>query len=190
MQGRLDSPLTARGRMQADVHGVTIKSLGGAETMIVSPLGRTRQTADIVNDHLRVPRRYEAALMERDCGVWSGMTAEEIAVSYPDGWQARSRHPYFHRPPGGESLQDMRARVSGFLGDLMGRSESRLVLVTHGIMSRVIIGHFQELTPEATVTVRHPNELFYRLEIGRDSISASHFLSGEGPVRGLLRYGD
>jgi broad specificity phosphatase PhoE len=190
MQGRLDSPLTALGRRQAEGHGQTLRSLGGVDAVVVSPLGRTRETAALVNAHLSAPLRYEDALMERDCGEWSGLTMDEIAARYPDSWRVRSEDPYHHRPPGGENLEDMRERVRACLGDLLGGSARRLAVVTHGVMSRVIMQQVLDLTPELTATVRHPNELFYRLELRADGVRASHFLAGEGPLDGLLHHTD
>jgi len=190
MQGRLDSPLTATGRAQADAHGAAVRALGGVEAVVASPLGRTRQTAAIVNAHLQAPVEFESALMERDCGLWSGLNAEEIGAAYPDSWRARSEDPYFHRPPGGENHADMRERVDGFLSGLMQRPEIRLALVTHGIMSRVILGHFLALPPDETVRVRHPNDLFYRVDFVSGEIRSVHFVAGDGPFDGLLRQPD
>lgn len=190
MQGRLDSALTATGRAQADAHGKTLRSLGGVEAVIASPLGRTRETAAIVNTHLQAPVEFEPALMERDCGLWSGLVAAEIEASYPDSWRARSEDPYFHRPPGGENHADMGDRVCGFLTDLVRRPEDRLALVTHGIMSRVILGHFLGLPPDETARVRHPNELFYRIDLVPGDVRSGHFMAGQGPFDGLLRHAD
>jgi probable phosphoglycerate mutase len=190
MQGRLDSPLTVTGRAQANAHGAAVQALGGVEAVIVSPLGRTRETAAIVNAHLQAPVEFEPALMERDCGLWSGLIAEEIEAAYPDSWRARSEDPYFHRPPGGENHADMRERVSGFLTALVRRPEARLALVTHGIMSRVILGHFLALPPDETARVRHPNELFYRIDLLAGDVRSVYFVAGEGPFAGLLRHAD
>jgi broad specificity phosphatase PhoE len=55
----------------------------------------------------------EPALMERDCGLWSGLTIDEIATRYPDEWHGRLDDPYHHRPPEGENLPDMEQRVGG-----------------------------------------------------------------------------
>lgn len=191
MQGHMDSALTALGRLQAEVHGRTLARLGGVDELIASPLGRTRETAELVNVHLGVPVRHEPALMERDCGVWSGLTLREIAAAYPDEWQARAQDPYHHRPPEGENLPDMEARVTGFLDGLLERPERALALITHGVMSRVILKHLLGLTPEEAVAVRHPNELFYRVEIrGPGDATSAYFLEGHGPRHGLLRVND
>jgi broad specificity phosphatase PhoE len=193
MQGRLDSPLTPAGCLQADVHGRTLAGLGGIDRMFVSPLGRTRATADRLQAHLDASVSYEPALMERDCGAWSGMTLAEIEALHPEEWRARNADPYHHRPPGGENLVDMEARVGAFVDALVSQLTSgdtrSVALITHGVMSRVICKRLLGLTPVAAVQVRHPNELFYRLDIdaGRCAGSA-HFIDGAGPRQGLLTH--
>ncbi len=187
MQGRWDSPLTAAGRSQAELHGRTLAREGGVDAIIASPLGRTRDTAERVNAYLEAPLRYQDALMERDCGHWSGLTLAEIEAAYPQEWRARSEDPYYHRPPGGENLDDMEARVGGFLDAVCAGPERRVALVTHGVMSRVIIRRLLDLAPREAVEVRHPNALFYRLEIGAPGADSAYFLAGRGPIAGLLR---
>lgn len=187
MQGRMDSALTAVGRAQAEVHGRTLARLGGIEAMIASPLGRTRETAAILNAHLKVPVGHEPALMERDCGAWSGLTISEIVAAYPDEWQARMRDPYYHRPPEGENLADMEARVAAFVDGLLERGEHSVALVTHGVMSRVILKRLLNLAPERAALVRHPNELFYRVDVtAPGQAKSAYFIEGQGPRPGLL----
>ncbi|MEZ5559802.1 MAG: histidine phosphatase family protein [Pseudomonadales bacterium] len=210
MQGRLDSALTDEGRRQAAQHGRTLQRVGGVDRLLASPLGRTRDTAQLVNAALGVRLDFDPALMERDCGAWSGLTLDEIEQRYPGDWAERRRDPYFHRPPGGENLDDMRGRVAGLLEHLCREPSARIALVTHGVMSRVILTHLLALTPAAAIRVKHPNALFYRLEFaadgvrelssmpaadhGRDrppsAVRVSHFLDGQGPVAGLLHQSD
>src|SRR6185436_18013972 len=67
MQGRLDSRLTPEGRAHARMHG----RLLARETvghMIVSPLGRTRETAELILEGCEVPVTYDERLVERHCG--------------------------------------------------------------------------------------------------------------------------
>jgi broad specificity phosphatase PhoE len=191
VQGRRDSPLTALGRLQADLNGRTLARQEPVEALVASPQGRTQTTAELVNAHLSVPLRFEPALMERDCGDWSGLTLSEIEAAYPDEWQARNLDPYHHRPPAGENLPDMEQRVAATLADLLEGPERSLALITHGVMSRVLVKRLLDLSPADAVTVRHPNELFYRLEIkapGR--VRSAYFLEGQGPRPGLLREND
>ncbi len=191
MQGRLDSALTDLGRLQADLHGRTLARLGDVDAVIASPLGRTRETAELINAHLSVPVSHEPALMERDCGAWSGLSIAEIEAAYPEEWRARADDPYHHRPPEGENLQDMEARLSGFLDAVLARESRTLALVTHGVMSRVILKRLLDLAPREAAAVRHPNELFYWVAFnGEARAESAYFIDGQGPRRGLLRKND
>ena len=189
MQGRLDSPLTQAGMEQAHSHGKVLKGLTPIEAMYVSPSGRTRETAYIVNSYVRAPVEFEDALLERDVGLWSGLTIDELEDAFPQAWRSRLDDPFNHRPPEGESLADMGERCAAFLETLLSGPTMNIALVTHQVMSRVILGQLLALSPEEVVEVIHPNELFYRVSIS-ELRSVSHFLDGQGPFDGLLHRGD
>lgn len=189
MQGRLDSPLTQEGMEQAHTHGSVLKSLGPIESMYVSPAGRTRETALIINSYVRARVDYVDALLERDVGLWSGLTVDELENAFPHAWQQRLNDPYHHRPPEGESLSDMAERASGFVSDLLEAPEQSIALVTHQVMSRVVLGQLLGLLPAEIVRLLHPNDVFYRVSID-EVADVSHFQAGRGPVHGLIRLGD
>lgn len=187
MQGRLDSPLTDLGKEQVIGHGRKLRELGGANRMVVSPSGRTQETAHLLNSFLSAQIQINDVLMERDCGEWSGLTIDEIEAKYPQQWRERGLDPFNHRPPEGENLPDMLGRIEEFLEGLYSTAEESLVLVTHGVMSRAILTHFLALTPGEADRVRHPHELFYALQFTATDIRPSYFLEGDGPHDGLLR---
>jgi len=58
MQGRLDSPLTERGRQQALAHGKLLAELPPVECLWVSTANRTRATADFINASYRRPPAF------------------------------------------------------------------------------------------------------------------------------------
>ena len=145
MQGRYDSPLTATGRQQAIASGKLLRELGGVDHLLVSPSGRTTETAHLVNSHTQVKMDFDEALMERDCGEWSGLLVEEVAERYPELWSTRYDDPYWHTPPGGENMHHMAQRVGSLLDSLSNMPVQRLGLVTHGIMSKVVLKHFLDL---------------------------------------------
>ena len=188
MQGRLDSPLTEAGKNQAHIHGKTLKMLGGIDQLFVSPSGRTRETASIINSYAKATLSIEDALMERDCGEWSGELVSDIESFDREVWKEREADRFQHRPPGGENLSDMHMRVSDFLESLQTVEDDVVGLVTHGVMSRVIIMAYLGLTRQEAIRVQHPNDAFYRLSLGTVDIEADHFRDGEGPKAGLLRY--
>ena len=98
MQGRLDSRLTPEGRAHARMHG----RLLARETvghMIVSPLGRTRETAELILEGCEMPVTYDERLVERHCGEWEGLTIDEIAAAFPkNGPRGRSIRSITDRP--------------------------------------------------------------------------------------------
>ena len=189
MQGRLDSPLTHEGMSQAHSHGEVLRTLDPIDVMYVSPSGRTRETAYIINSYVRARVEYAEPLLERDVGLWSGLTVDELEDAFPQAWRQRREDPYHHRPPEGESLADMAARAAVFLEDVLSGPEAAIALVTHQVMSRVILGRLLGLPPEEIIRVMHPNEAFYRVEVASSPV-VSHFLSGCGPFDGLIRLGD
>lgn len=186
MQGRLDSPLTDKGREQASVIGELIKKQGGVDHILVSPSGRTLETAYLINSHVQSEITEFEELMERDCGEWSGLTVDEVESRYADDWRARLSDPYGFRPTGGENLQDMSVRVRDLLEELYAADVDDLIMVTHGVMSKIILQFYLNLSDSQTAALQHPNELIYRLLFTAESIAVEHFVDGRGPVDGLM----
>jgi broad specificity phosphatase PhoE len=158
---------------------------------------------------MTVPVSFHDALLERHSGEWEGLTLTEIQALYAADWEARETDPYFHRPPGGENHADMEIRVRELVGVLRRRvsgagapglpapdvaglppiaGPERVAVITHGIMSRVILKLLLELQPADAAALRHPNALFYRLAFTSAGIRQSHYLDGAGPFEGLLRH--
>lgn len=186
MQGRLDSPLTDEGRDQVQRHG---QFLGGqpVSRVILSPLGRAIESANLLNSHLQVPMQQDDRLAERDCGSWGGLLVADIEKHFPRAWQDRLSEPYLHRPPGGENHQDLLDRTSPLLESLFELAGEHVVLMSHAIVSRVVLMYFLGLLPEQAMAVRHPNEIFYRLTFSADSVTVDHIVDGEFVVPGLRR---
>ena len=83
MQGQWNSDLSEIGKQQADVNGRLLSTLN-IESMFVSPLERTRQTAEIINRHLKLTPNYDDRIMEWDCGDWSGEMYAKVSVKWAD----------------------------------------------------------------------------------------------------------
>ena len=151
------------------------------------PPGGTLETAYIVNSYLKAEFVTFDELMERDVGDWSGLTIADIEKHFPQGWTQRQADPYGYRPPNGENLEDMLARVYPILDEIYA-SEFRVIgIVTHGVMSKVILKYFLDLAPAETHPIKHPNNLVYRLTFNADGIETHHFLDGEAARPGLYK---
>lgn len=129
MQGRRDSPLTARGRAQAARQAELVAGIEAAR--LASPQGRACETARIV--FAGQPFATDPRLAEICIGDWSGRTACELRAEAPLAFAGAPLGWYDHAPRG-EGFAGLRARVRAFLADLAGPA----IVVTHGITLRMI----------------------------------------------------
>jgi broad specificity phosphatase PhoE len=146
-QGALDSRLTPRGLDQAARIGRCLARIfrDQAIELKVSPLGRTRQTAEIVARHLSGASLItEPRLCEVSLGEWDGLTFDEINAGWPDGLDGTTSFDWYFRAPGGESLDAAIARAAAWLGSL----KHPVIAVSHGLFGRLIRGVYARLDTE------------------------------------------
>lgn len=87
------------------------RMIGDPGHIICSPAQRCRQTANALN---LAPTWFEPALWEQDYGNWEGKRFEDL----PDLGRLEPNELAAYRPDGGESFEDMAARVLPVLNDL------------------------------------------------------------------------
>ena len=99
-----------------------------------SDLGRAHQTAQSIAEVKGVPVIADEGLRERSFGIFEGKTFDEIQETWPDhahNW--RKRIPEWQPPDGGESLLELRARVTRTMRELAARHPGeQIVVVAHG----------------------------------------------------------
>lgn len=131
-QGQSDPSLTARGRRQAHDLVETLRPKP-PQTIVSSDLRRARETAEILGAALGIPVACDARLRERALGAWSGLFAHQVAARWPEELAALRAGDPTLRPPGGESLEEVRRRLGDFLCAWRGQlAEIPAALVTHG----------------------------------------------------------
>jgi broad specificity phosphatase PhoE len=132
-QGHTDTPLSVLGRRQAELlrERLARESIAAA---YASDLSRAWDTATIALTGRDVPLVARPGLREIHLGEWQGLTTPEIELRWP-GQLAR----YFAaadanaRPPGGESRQEMQARVAGAILEIVAaHPEGQVLIVSHG----------------------------------------------------------
>ena len=142
--GQSDSPLTAAGRAQAEAVADALAREPIAR-VIASDLSRARDTAAAVAMRHGVGVETTAALREWDVGELVGLDREATQRRYGDV------RPFFEpgsRVPGGESFEEVVARVTAFVDALVPASLGRTVcLVAHGMTNRIIAAHFMGTLP-------------------------------------------
>ena len=135
-QGWSDPPLSALGEAQAAELAPALSGLGLA-LAASSDLERARRTASILAGPLGLDDPViDARLRERELGWWTGHTGEETAAGWPDEVAAWRAHE-LDRPPGGESSESVRLRVTAALvalGEAYNQvvGENPVLVVTHG----------------------------------------------------------
>ena len=129
LQGITDIPLNETGLAQARLAARVIKPEDW-DFIATSPLTRAKQTAEIVAAQLGVAEvAVEPLLLERSFGAAEGMTHEEWKRDFPDGL-----------PPGGESLDVLRARAEQLLERLLTVYRgTRVLTVSHGALIRKLV---------------------------------------------------
>lgn len=106
--------------------------------LYTSPLQRCRQLADA----LHPAPRSDPRLQEMDFGAWEMCPWHQVQREALDGWAA---DPLGYRPPRGESVAELQARVHDFVTEAAGAGLRRVVLVTHAGVMKVIVGHTRGL---------------------------------------------
>jgi broad specificity phosphatase PhoE len=167
-QGRSDSALTAKGVAQAHAVGRLLGALPCAETVriVASPLGRARRTAEIIRENFAAAPEllFDDRLRELSLGSWDGLTYSEIGARCPGVFDGQGRHDWYFRSPDGERYDAFAARLGEWLVE-HGSAHS-LVVVTHGIVTRLLRGLYAGLPREAALMLPVPQNKVFRLSGG------------------------
>lgn len=174
MQGMKDSDLTERGRAQALAMGRTLKveleREPGPTIFLRSPLGRTRETAQIVGRQIGIAPdewREDIRLAELSYGAWEGSSWSEIELTHPTALAEWRADPHGYCPPGGETHLDLRRRCDSILAEIAA-SGTRTVVVSHGVSGAVVRGLNLGLDARAMFVLEKPQDAFFRLLAGRE----------------------
>ncbi len=146
--GRTDAGLTPAGWLQMiDAIQDNMKetkqnsSLDDYDAIITSPLLRCKSFAE----QWIAPRiaeqkliRIESAIQEYDFGLWDGRTATDIMKRWPDELGDFWRDPENFPPPHAELLPLFFQRVRKFVDNELLGPHSRILLITHGGVIKVL----------------------------------------------------
>lgn len=169
IQGALDSPLTERGGRQAQIMGLALKRklAGQVLPLYCSPLGRARQTLEIVCATAGLDVGvciFDERLRELSWGEWDGLTRAEIEARTPGALAARLATHWTHMPPGGSSYAELAERLQPFIDAL---SATGGIVIAHGATSRVLRGLHLRMAPQDIVRLEEPQDRVFGLYSGR-----------------------
>ena len=187
-RGQAKVELDEFGRRQAEVTGRYVAARWPVVAVYASPMQRAVQTADAVARAHGLTVRPLEGLMDIDFGEWQGCLAEEMEQKYPALFRNWTESPHTMHFPGGEGLDDVRARLVVALDRVVARHPDQTVaLVSHTVANRVLLcavlglgnDHFWRLAQETcavnvfdaeddtTYTVVHLNDTSHLQDLAK-----------------------
>lgn len=132
--------------------------------VLSSMLKRSVQTSEYFPES-RYQIKQLRALDELGSGNFDGMTYQEIQDVYPEEFAARLNDKMTYRYPGmgGESYLDVINRLKPIINE-MERSTSHMLLITHRVVSRILLAYFLNLKREAVGELDVPLHAVYVFE--------------------------
>jgi alpha-ribazole phosphatase/probable phosphoglycerate mutase len=165
MQGHTDVPLNEKGRKQAEEIARDLKDVH-FDIIYTSPLTRAYETATIINKQHKVPIIKDTALQERQFGLLEGKTYEEVNKFHPALIFSETWNYPDYRPPGGESVNDISKRIHNFTKQILKTNSGKsILLVSHGVALRILVGSFLGTPPEQLERLRMKNASLTIIEI-------------------------
>ena len=130
--GESDTHLTALGREQARAAELALHRLNVTPGLILtSPLSRTIDTAEILNQRFGLEIRTVPGLTERRLGAWNGRSIEATQPLLAAG----------KTPPGGEANAVFKARVLAAFRGLAPHYASWPLIVSSRGVARILLEH-------------------------------------------------
>lgn len=130
LQGTADIPMNAFGISQVQRAAIEVAKQPW-DLIVSSPLGRAKETANILAGQLGIENVLEEQLLlERAFGIGEGMLYDE--------WSSRFAH--LDEIPGAESTSDITARAQRLLDQFHSSfSGQRILAVSHGALIRFVL---------------------------------------------------
>lgn len=137
-QGQTDIALDPAGRKQAHDAARRLAALA-PDLLVSSDLHRTRDTMAELAALTGLDVMLDPRLRETYAGEWQGLTGAEIAARYPDEYIAWRAGDPLLRVGGGETRQEVAARMAEAVRDIADKlpDAGLAVLTTHGGAARL-----------------------------------------------------
>ncbi len=143
------------------------KRLPRQATWVVTPLSRTRRTAEAIfrAGYPEAPLSIEPDLIEQNLGDWQGLPHAELPgrLTLPAHafWPLGGRE----HPPGGESMDHVIARVGAALERLADRHAGEdVIAVSHGGAIRAAVAYALQIGPDNALHLSVNNLSLTRME--------------------------
>jgi probable phosphoglycerate mutase len=110
--------------------------------MLASDIGRAMETADIINQALKISLTTDARLREQDWGQWTGETISRLQTDAPRELDTQVRSGWDFCPPDGENRRSVLERSRQALLEAAEKWPGDTILVvTHEGVVKSLIYH-------------------------------------------------
>lgn len=167
--GPLNPHLTEEGLAQAERVAAAIANLK-PETIIASPLNRTKQTAEAVSRATGLPINFDEDWIECSFGIWDGMSIDEVKEKYPADYQAWVSSTAFATPEG-ESYDEVSLRIDAALDAIAATYPGQRVAV---------VTHNGTIKTAAKLAVGAPPESIFHIDVSPCSITTISIWPSDG----------
>lgn len=147
LNGSTDVALNDTGREQMRAVGESLAA-EVFDSVIVSPLSRSREGAEIVLGRRGPKPRIIEGFREIDFGDWEGLTFAEIEQRDPEGYARYRAEGLAFRFPGGESRAGFQARVAAAVPGAIPDPTVRTLGVLHKGVIKIILAELLGLAFE------------------------------------------
>lgn len=132
IQGGTDIELNEIGIQQARNLGekIAMEHLG-IEKIYSSKLKRAYKTASVIGDRIDTEVVVMDGLEEIHLGLWEGMRWSEVEEKYPEEYRKWYENRRYHKPPQGESYQELMERVMSAIHLILKKEHQSVLVVTH-----------------------------------------------------------
>lgn len=156
LQGHIDNPIDDAGMAQAEA---IARAIGSVDVIVSSPLRRCVETAAPLLEAASAGRvEVDDRWIELDYGAWEAKPVGDVSPAMWAQWRA---DPDF-APPGGESLNELNARVGAACDDLVD-------LATDGVVA--VFTHVSPIKAAMRWALGVDAEVSWRLHVAQAQIS-------------------
>ncbi|TDD16667.1 bifunctional RNase H/acid phosphatase, partial [Kribbella turkmenica] len=142
-----------------------LSRIGGVDALVVSPMRRTRETAEIVGAALGLEPIVDEGWVETAFGDWDGHTFAEIQQKWPDALNAWMESTAV-APPGGESFDACARRARSARDKLLARYPGKTV---------VVVTHVTPIKLMVRSVLQAPMTSLFRMELRPATVTEIHW---------------
>jgi probable phosphoglycerate mutase len=110
-----------------------------------------------------MPVQFDDRLREISLGSWEGLDRTELSARVPGLFDEDGYYEWYFRTPDGETYEVFSARIAEWLGSA---GEVPMIVVTHGIVTRVLRGLYAGLSRATALRLPVPQNRVFRLAEG------------------------